>query len=538
MKVYWMLFGLGAACVACGDDDDDERASAGPAAGSEGSGQSGNGGASGSAGTNGGGAGTDSGSGGRGGSGGTTGGGGASGSGAGGSGAAAGACMDGTTNHSSGSRVRIRQAVTSEGDSAWLGFHDTTLDVDCRFDLAADGSTRCLPEVARPGVRYYADASCGDALYAVEQACPSDYLLVREPIGTDPCARAGLRVFERGAAYTGSVFQRSGTACNAATAPAGSTLYRLGSERPASEYAAGTPTRWGSGWIATDGIEAEGGLRHARGYRNTMLDEICWFRALADGKELCIQEASASDSFADASCRDTLVYDGATCGEKRLSYLVVSDAASCGRDIELRKVAGLHSGPLYEVSSGACAVNMAPPGADLYTTVPAELSELPDAERVVDSLDPGRLKPSYRSRNDGGCWFDGWYDTVLEERCHFEELADGKSYCFPEARYARFEQVFSDASCRTARTYAGMTACSAESIGKAVMDSEAQSPACVPEQRHRLVGTPQEASALPELYVLGAGGACQRFVPGQTHYVEVGAPVAASELMPGEVSVE
>jgi hypothetical protein len=356
-------------------------------------------------------------------------------------------------------------------------------------------------------------------------------------MGADPCVATGYRVFDRGAAYTGSVFQRSGTTCIAATAPAGSTLYRPGSEHPASEYAAGTSATWGSGWVATDGIEAEGGLRHARGFRNTMLDETCWFRPVGDGKELCIQEASSSGSFADASCRETLVYDGASCGGKMRSYLLVSGDASCGGDVELRKVGAPHSGPLYRNSSGACAVNMAPPSGDLYTTLPAELSELPDAERVVDTRDPGRLQPSYRSRNDGGCWFDGWYDTVLDERCHFEELA-GMSYCFPEARYVRYEQVFSDASCRTARTYAGMTACSAESIGGFVMDREAQSPACVPEQRHRLVGTPLEASALPELYILAAGGACQRFVPAQARYVEVGAPVAVSELMSGEVSVE
>jgi hypothetical protein len=344
------------------------------------------------------------------------------------------------------------------------------------------------------------------------------------------------RVLERGAMFTGSVFQGSGTACAAATPADGRVLVRAGSEHPASEYAQGTRATWGSGSLATDGVEADGGLRNARGFRNTALDEACWFQAFDDGKQRCIEAALNSGFFADASCSEALAYDGTTCGKKMPTYLLVRGGAACGGDVQLRKVGAPHTGPKYASSSGTCAVSMSSAGGDLYSTVPVELSELPEVELTIDTSNPGRLQPSYRHRSDGGCWFDAWYDTALGERCHFDEHPDGKSYCLPEASYATFERVFGDAGCTNARTLVSTTACGADAFGPFVMERDG--PLCVLEQRYRLLGKAMTAAALPELWFRDVVGDCQPFAPTQSHYAEVGAAVALSELMSGEIEIE
>jgi len=58
----------------------------------------------------------------------------------------------------SGKRLRARVLDGGGGALRFLGWHDTQLDVDCSFLLAADGKLRCLPGEESGAV--YSDAAC------------------------------------------------------------------------------------------------------------------------------------------------------------------------------------------------------------------------------------------------------------------------------------------------------------------------------------------------------------------------------------------
>src|SRR4051812_29477251 len=66
-----------------------------------------------------------------------------------------------TTNHTSGSRIRALFAVTSEGNQAWVGWHDKKMDVDCEFVYL--DTYRCFPS-GTPRLRKedfaFGDAAC------------------------------------------------------------------------------------------------------------------------------------------------------------------------------------------------------------------------------------------------------------------------------------------------------------------------------------------------------------------------------------------
>src|SRR6185295_8706491 len=47
----------------------------------------------------------------------------------------------------SGSRLKAIVLTTPDGTQYFNGWHDTMLDEDCWFDVAADGQLRCLPAI-------------------------------------------------------------------------------------------------------------------------------------------------------------------------------------------------------------------------------------------------------------------------------------------------------------------------------------------------------------------------------------------------------
>ena len=542
MKALWLVFaGLVVAACGSGDDDDGQPAGSG---GAQDSGRSGNGGSGADGAGNGGGvsgaaAGASGGDGGRGGGAGSAAGtsGSAGSMSAGSSAPGPAACMGKTSNHSSGSRVRVKRATTSEGDVSWLDFHDRERGFDCAFGRAADGMLRCLPAASARGSRYFADASCTDAVYAVPRACPIDYVLAPNP-GSDLCTQIGPKVHARGAEHTGAVYVMSAGSCTGATIAADAIAYRLGPELPASDLAPGSEATWGDGAIALEGIEAEGGLRNARGFRDTKLDEPCRFEPLADGKEHCVNRADPAARYADSACRQEPLFSQFTlCGEKPATYAVGMPRERCGPN-ELRKITEVYTGTQYSLASGACAEAVGSAGTDLYSSVPADPSELPSIERAVVMDDAGRLKRGYRTSADGDCWFDAWYDSELGVRCHFRRTADGQFRCLPNSRIAELVDGFNDAACTQPARYMGtFAACPDDEAPVAFYERGALDAVCMTLPPRKVMGAPIAAADLPELYVQ-AGAACQRYTPSDAAYYRVGERMALGDFMSGAVSIE
>lgn len=119
-----------------------------------------------------------------------------------------------TPAYVSGSRLRARLDDGGEGATAFRAWHDTELDIDCAFQPATDGSTRCIPRDLL-GLAYYSDAGCTMPIVVADCGPPAKYVSV--PAGDESCLLGGqaLRVHEVGATISVSetfVLQGDGSA--------------------------------------------------------------------------------------------------------------------------------------------------------------------------------------------------------------------------------------------------------------------------------------------------------------------------------------
>jgi len=181
------------------------------------------------------------GGGGTGGVGGGSGGGGSGGSGGGGTGGSGGG-SGGTPDYASGSRIKARTISSADGAKAFAGFYDSQLSVACSFVRAADDALRCLPTTVGYMGSYFADSGCATPL-AYSAGCTPTHAYLMETATT--CIDVGYNssntryhVYAIGALFTGQAWAGKPGTCTMTTP--GYPLYSVGSEVPASNFAAGS----------------------------------------------------------------------------------------------------------------------------------------------------------------------------------------------------------------------------------------------------------------------------------------------------------
>ena len=106
---------------------------------------------------------------------------------------------------SSGSRLKVRKIVGTDGAVQQLGFHDTELNLDCTFQRAEDGSTRCLPTSTLTVDGYWLDAACTTPVI-FESKCGAPNF-IRVPL--DECSGAAA-IWGDVKPYAGPLFHSSG----------------------------------------------------------------------------------------------------------------------------------------------------------------------------------------------------------------------------------------------------------------------------------------------------------------------------------------
>jgi hypothetical protein len=116
----------------------------------------------------------------------------------------------------SGSRLRARVYVSSDGAKELAGWHDNMRNEDCSFMAAVDGKTRCLP-FAGAGIiidaGYFVDAQCTMPYAIVTKGCTAKYAYHLETVngcGTN----YRYRMYQLGALSNGpTVYTKSGNQC-------------------------------------------------------------------------------------------------------------------------------------------------------------------------------------------------------------------------------------------------------------------------------------------------------------------------------------
>jgi hypothetical protein len=459
--------------------------------------------------------------------------------GSGGSGGASDMCP-GSTNHTPGSRLRGRFAVTSEGDRAWQGWFDAELELNCVFNRAGDGQIRCLPVNYDISEEFFLDAQCTDAVYAESREAPCvpiDYLVVFRP--SDCVTGAGYFVFERGeeVAAPASLYAKDQDgACAATGIPSDSGLFRRGPEVPPTSFMPGTSAELSvAGRLSARGYTASDGLRQVTSWADATLDGAsCRFVPASDGFVRCQPIGARTEAlFSDLACSAPLLsYAPGVCatGEAPAYATDYPEPRCPAGHYEILARGAEFSGQPYSLGT-ACAPTTAPVDVTLYetNTVPPDTFEI--VRERIDMADSGRLKPRYYTSDAGGCWFRDFWDSELEIACAFRLAADGEYRCLPDGDYA-VVTAFSNDACT-------------ESVGLLELD------ACIPSPLPPYVGlfaaaecgtvvagyrTETLASASLPLWQL-TDSTCVAMTPGDADYAVL-TPVPDTLFIAGEPSVE
>jgi hypothetical protein len=140
-----------------------------------------------------------------------------------------------------GSRLKIQHYVGSDGSSITAGLFDSALGVSCTYNVATDGSTRCLPAGGGfgpliGGPPLFSDSACMSEIlttFPTVSGCPGGKYMWT----TTGCA---VEVYQP-TPYTGILYTRGATGCVTAPSSAlmGKTAYAQGNPVPPSSFVEG-----------------------------------------------------------------------------------------------------------------------------------------------------------------------------------------------------------------------------------------------------------------------------------------------------------
>lgn len=134
-----------------------------------------------------------------------------------------GALPDGSTNDAapdgkagdqsfqSGTRLKVRYNVSSDGAQQALGFYDSQRSENCNFMPASDGVLRCLPSVTTLS-GFFTDGNCTSPLAATSKGCAPATEISTATTAATCGTGTKYDVATVGAAYTGAqVFYKAPT---------------------------------------------------------------------------------------------------------------------------------------------------------------------------------------------------------------------------------------------------------------------------------------------------------------------------------------
>ncbi|HVJ20158.1 MAG TPA: hypothetical protein VM686_32310, partial [Polyangiaceae bacterium] len=454
------------------------------------------------------------------------------------------ACMDATTNHTSGTRIRNRFAVTSEGDRSWVGFIDTERNEPCSFEGLGQGIA-CVPESL--SAFSYADPACSQPLAHVDaDSCATVPKYASHTI-LDGCTGT-TSIHELGTAVTpvGPLYQRDASgACVESPAAISGTYYALGAEIPATSFVTGESfAGGGASRFQSYGQLGADGSRQVDGWVDGERQDTCVLLPAEDGALRCFPfQRLRWSGYSEATCMDpVLSWTSSTCSTAPAPTVAWFASSECSARYTAvapgAPVSTLYSYAVTETGS-TCTESTPEEGTSYFAqgeTIPPETFFA--LTTVVKEDDPGRLKPAYFNSSDGGCAFDGWYDSELGTPCSFEDMPDGTRRCLPEE--FRFDVVehYTDSACTTLASYGKINVCEGVTAPAYVRNVD-YAQTCERPSVIRKVEQATLGSALPPLWFKETATTCSPITPNATAlYLTLGPELEPSAFMAGELVTE
>lgn len=211
----------------------------------------------------------------------------------------------------SGSRLEARYWTAEGMPNAFRGFFDTELGVYCRFDIATDGTQRCMP-LGRAGTRlhHHADASCEQAVYEVPLPCAADVTMHSTRTG---CGEVQVvRLVEATASEPQYFLRSDGTCSETEPRETEQQLFVAGETVSPDEFVEGVIVELpGQCQAGLRVVEAEDGATGPYSLFDARWEIGCnWIGAEGDSNCRASKSPVAVplDFFADANCTERLPY--------------------------------------------------------------------------------------------------------------------------------------------------------------------------------------------------------------------------------------
>jgi hypothetical protein len=143
--------------------------------------------------------------------------------------------------YQSGSRLKAKYYPGADGSKQFIGWHDSMLNIDCSFDTASDGMTRCLPQATGAGA-VFADAACTQPLAEVTKGCTAPAYIRSFTPGNGACAAGTDHLFAAGSLFTPGPTIYIGSPMQCTGVPSSNVgefdLYQEGTEVDVTQYVA------------------------------------------------------------------------------------------------------------------------------------------------------------------------------------------------------------------------------------------------------------------------------------------------------------
>ncbi len=383
----------------------------------------------------------------------------------------------------SGDRLRARVIDGGDGALLFAGWYDSELEVDCGFQVVADGSIRCLPRVPSVGEPFigdfYLDAGCerpGRFIFRPGDLPP--FLLggdgaTQDPLRCDPDARPPHDRLFRPVLIERPREVYSGTPGNCTVSG--------GLPPPDSgvEVVELQPVPFESLVGAVEEVDAHGEVS-ARGFRGD--DGSLEVESLAgpDGKEcdlfepvagspVCVPAGtpvtSVLDLFADGACSEPLLVvevDHQLCPDNVLGLVSEGTCTGArggpGLPTRILEMSRFESGRVFKraMPSNLCEA-IVTSGSVNVRAMGSAVGDLPRLE--VASVGTGRLRAHYGLSSGGVAarnpdvtdrsrrlpyWFE---DTARGEVCVITDIGTGELRCLPASASAGEGPVYLDPAC-------------------------------------------------------------------------------------------
>lgn len=122
--------------------------------------------------------------------------------------------------NASGSRIKARSYVGSDGSRQFIGWRDSQANEDCGYQKAADGKLRCLPLGSGAlSLGYFTEGGCSQPLIVLAKGCAAPKYALEPLTGGAACTTAGVRVKRFGTPYAGTTAYTGSPGSCAAVAP-------------------------------------------------------------------------------------------------------------------------------------------------------------------------------------------------------------------------------------------------------------------------------------------------------------------------------